>query len=54
VVDGQENSAGTLVAGSIQEVQKYYTLDKHIVGLVPSSKFSGDLFYPSLIAGLKS
>jgi tripartite ATP-independent transporter DctP family solute receptor len=34
VVDGQENSAGTMVAGSIQEVQKYYTLDKHIVGLV--------------------
>jgi tripartite ATP-independent transporter DctP family solute receptor len=33
VVDGQENGPGTIVAGSIQEVQKYYTLDNHLVGL---------------------
>jgi TRAP-type C4-dicarboxylate transport system substrate-binding protein len=33
VVDGQENSAGMMVIGSIQEVQKYYTLDKHIMSL---------------------
>jgi tripartite ATP-independent transporter DctP family solute receptor len=33
VVDGQENSAGLMLIGSIQEVQKYYTLDKHIISL---------------------
>jgi tripartite ATP-independent transporter DctP family solute receptor len=32
VVDGQENSALTILAGSIQEVQKYYTLDNHLMG----------------------
>jgi tripartite ATP-independent transporter DctP family solute receptor len=34
VVDGQENSAFTMIAGSIQEVQKYYTLNNHILGIV--------------------
>jgi tripartite ATP-independent transporter DctP family solute receptor len=32
VVDGQENSAQTMLAGSLQEVQKYYTIDKHFIG----------------------
>jgi tripartite ATP-independent transporter DctP family solute receptor len=32
VVDGQENSALTMIAGSLQEVQKYYTLNKHVLG----------------------
>jgi tripartite ATP-independent transporter DctP family solute receptor len=32
VVDGQENSALTIIAGSLQEVQKYYTLDNHFMG----------------------
>jgi tripartite ATP-independent transporter DctP family solute receptor len=31
VADGQENSAITMLTGSIQEVQKYYTLTKHIL-----------------------
>ena len=29
VVDGQENSPATILAGSLQEVQKYYTIDQH-------------------------
>jgi len=29
VVDGQENSPATIIAGSLQEVQKYYTIDQH-------------------------
>jgi tripartite ATP-independent transporter DctP family solute receptor len=33
VVDGQENSAITVLGGSLQEVQKYYTLDGHILGM---------------------
>jgi tripartite ATP-independent transporter DctP family solute receptor len=32
VVDGQENSAVTFIAGSLQEVQKYYTMDNHMLG----------------------
>lgn len=32
VVDGQENSAATILGGSLQEVQKYYTMDEHLVG----------------------
>jgi tripartite ATP-independent transporter DctP family solute receptor len=32
VVDGQENSALTIITGSLQEVQKYYTLDNHCMG----------------------
>ncbi|HOV38223.1 MAG TPA: TRAP transporter substrate-binding protein DctP [Spirochaetales bacterium] len=32
VVDGQENSAATILGGSLQEVQKYYTLDEHFLG----------------------
>jgi tripartite ATP-independent transporter DctP family solute receptor len=33
VVDGQENSAATIIAGSLYEVQKYYTLDEHTLSL---------------------
>ncbi|NIS61882.1 MAG: DctP family TRAP transporter solute-binding subunit [Proteobacteria bacterium] len=33
VVDGQENSPATIVAGSLHEVQKYYTLDQHTLSL---------------------
>ena len=33
VVDGQENSAATIIAGSLHEVQKYYTLDEHTLSL---------------------
>lgn len=29
VVDGEENSPATIIAGSLQEVQKYYTIDQH-------------------------
>jgi tripartite ATP-independent transporter DctP family solute receptor len=42
VVDGQENSALTILSGSLQEVQKYYTLDNHVLGalfIVASEKF---------------
>lgn len=31
VVDGEENSASTILNGSLQEVQKYYTLDQHSI-----------------------
>lgn len=33
VVDGQENSPATIIAGSLYEVQKYYTLDEHTLSL---------------------
>jgi tripartite ATP-independent transporter DctP family solute receptor len=42
VVDGQENSASTILGGTLQEVQKYYTLDEHLVGsalIVTSEKW---------------
>lgn len=42
VVDGQENSAATIIGGSLQEVQKYYTLDEHLLGsamIVTSEKW---------------
>lgn len=42
VVDGEENSPITILGGSLQEVQKYYTLDNHVLGtayLVASEKF---------------
>jgi tripartite ATP-independent transporter DctP family solute receptor len=42
VADGQENSAIVMLSGSIQEVQKYYTLSKHILStayLVAGEKF---------------
>jgi tripartite ATP-independent transporter DctP family solute receptor len=42
VVDGQENSAITMLGGSLQEVQKYYTLTQHLLStayLVVSEKF---------------
>ncbi len=42
VVDGQENSAATILGGSLQEVQKYYTLDEHLMGsamIVTSEKW---------------
>jgi tripartite ATP-independent transporter DctP family solute receptor len=32
VADGQEAPAQTMLAGSIQEVQKYYTIDNHLMG----------------------
>jgi tripartite ATP-independent transporter DctP family solute receptor len=32
VVDGQENAPQTILSGSLQEVQKYYTVDNHLVG----------------------
>jgi tripartite ATP-independent transporter DctP family solute receptor len=31
VVDGQENAAQTMFGGSFQEVQKYYTVDNHLI-----------------------
>jgi tripartite ATP-independent transporter DctP family solute receptor len=42
VVDGQENSPITMLGGSLQEVQKYYTLNKHVLGtgyLIASEKY---------------
>lgn len=33
VVDGQENSPATVISGSLQEVQKYYTIDQHTLSL---------------------
>ena len=42
VVDGQENSAATILGGSLQEVQKYYTIDEHLLGsamIVTSEKW---------------
>lgn len=33
VVDGQENSPATIIAGSLYEVQKYYTIDQHTLSL---------------------
>ncbi len=33
VVDGQENSAITTLSASLQEVQDYYTLDGHMLGI---------------------
>jgi len=35
VIDGHENAPYTILLQSIQEVQKYYTLDKHLVNAVP-------------------
>lgn len=42
VVDGQENSAATILGGSLQEVQKFYTVDEHLLGsamIVTSEKW---------------
>jgi len=42
IVDGQENSAATIIGGSLQEVQKHYTLDEHLLGsaaIVTSEKW---------------
>jgi tripartite ATP-independent transporter DctP family solute receptor len=33
VVDGQENSPATTIVGSLHEVQKFYTLDRHTLSL---------------------
>jgi tripartite ATP-independent transporter DctP family solute receptor len=33
VVDGQENAAVTMIGSSLQEVQKYYTLDNHLLSI---------------------
>ena len=46
IVDGQENSAATIIGGSLQEVQKYYTLDEHLLGsaaIVTSEKWLSSL-----------
>ena len=32
VVSGQENAASTILIANLQEVQKYYTIDEHILG----------------------
>jgi tripartite ATP-independent transporter DctP family solute receptor len=32
VVDGQENSPATMLTVSLQEVQKFYTMDEHLLG----------------------
>ncbi|MBT9384410.1 TRAP transporter substrate-binding protein [Pseudooceanicola sp. CBS1P-1] len=34
VVDGQENAPYTMLMANLQEVQKYYTLDHHLVNMV--------------------
>lgn len=46
VVDGQENSAITTFSASLQEVQKYYTLDGHMLGI--AYLVTGEEFYQSL------
>jgi tripartite ATP-independent transporter DctP family solute receptor len=33
VVDGEENSGPTILGGSLQQVQKYMTIDRHLLGL---------------------
>jgi tripartite ATP-independent transporter DctP family solute receptor len=46
VVDGEENSAATIIAGSLYEVQKYYTIDQHTLSLavfVVNEKWFQDL-----------
>ena len=51
VVDGQENSALTTILGSLQEVQKYYTTDGHILGI--AFLLIGEDFYQKLPADVK-
>lgn len=46
VVDGQENAPTTIMNGSLQEVQKYYTLDQHSISslvLMMNEEFYGSL-----------
>lgn len=46
VVDGQENAPTTIMNGSLQEVQKYYTLDQHSISslvLMMNEEFYGGL-----------
>lgn len=52
VVDGQENSALTTILGSLQEVQEYYTLDGHILGL--AFLIIGEDFYQNLPDDIKA
>lgn len=46
VVDGQENSAITTLSASLQEVQDYYTLDGHLLGI--AYLVIGEEFFQSL------
>lgn len=51
VVDGQENAPATIMNGSLQEVQKYYTLDQHSISSLVLMMNEG--FYQSLPEELK-
>lgn len=46
VVDGEENAASTILNGSLQEVQKYYTLDQHSISSLVL--MMNESFYESL------
>ena len=46
VVDGQENAPNTMILASLQEVQKYYTLDNHTANIVCFNV--NEKFYQSL------
>lgn len=48
VVDGQENAPYTMLLANLQQVQKYYTLDKHLLNM-PLITIN-DKFYKSLSA----
>lgn len=51
VVDGQENAPTTIMNGSLQEVQKYYTLDQHSISSLVL--MMNEEFYQSLPEDLK-
>lgn len=52
VVDGQENSAATIIAGSLHEVQKYYVLDQHTLSLAVFAV--GEKWFQSLPADIQT
>ena len=52
VVDGEENAASTILNGSLQEVQKYYTLDQHSISSLVL--MMNDSFYESLPEDLQA
>ena len=52
VVDGQENSAITTLSASLQEVQDYYTLDGHLLGI--AYLVIGEDFFQSLSPALQT
>lgn len=52
VVDGQENAPYTILLANLQEVQKYYTLDNHLVNM-PIVVMNED-YYQGLPDGVKS